>query len=100
MPTTNLDVKLERERRKTALAIAGKQVLLDLIKSPAAEIVAAYLVIEYAQKRQWIPSQAGTIAEGGVLAAVACKALAPILPTLTEGAASIMKALGPLAAIV
>jgi hypothetical protein len=84
-----LQLKIVRVQR-------DREVLLMIIKNPVVEIVAGYLAIETLQKARIIPGVAGSLAEGGILGAVLCQQLGPVLPQLvsagSEGLAALMKA--------
>lgn len=78
--------KIARENRKAAIALADRQLVCEVIGNPVLQIVTAYLVIEYAQKRGWVGSIAGTTAEVGVIGAVTLQQLARS-PELLKAAA-------------
>lgn len=61
------------------------QAILEILRNPVVEILLGYLVIEYAQNKKIIGSVAGTVAEGGILSAVALQQLAPLTPAIVAG---------------
>lgn len=94
--TTDLSIK------KKALDVERTKLLVEALKNPVVELLLGYLVIEYAQRHGWMPQLAGTIAEGGVLTVVAYQQIAPLMPSILQGASvagsSLLKALPALAA--
>ena len=123
---TSEAVKLARIREKAQF----RRDFLEIVKNPVIEILLGYLVIEYLQTIPInrtaeqlrrigrdersdiaiIPAKAGTIAEAGILAAVALQQLAPLSPALAAGSEASGKVLSgligtatkaaPLAAII
>jgi len=95
------DYRIAREARKIQQLQSEKEIILALLKNPVFEIVAGYVLIETLQKAELMPSLAGTIAEGGILTAVAFQQLAPILPDLlkatTEGIGMVTEGIGMVA---
>jgi len=77
--------------------------LRELLHNPVIEIIAAYVIIEmlqrYPSNRPIMPSTAGTIAEGGCLAAVGMQQLAPLAPYIAQGTESLAKAIPGLLAL-
>lgn len=84
----NAEIKLEKMRRTTLRMQADRELILALANNPVFEIIAAFLAIEYCQthgdmvvdkwgridkeaSRPLIPPLAGSMAEAGVLVAVA-----------------------------
>lgn len=84
------------------------QVLKDLLTNPVFEILLGYVAIEAMQVTQspftrtpaaMMPPLAGTIAEAGILTAVAMQQLAPLAPYMAQGAKGLSD-LAPLLALI
>lgn len=88
----NIELKIARTQNEQAL-------IRDLVNNPVIEILVAYIVIEALQKQGLMPALAGTLAEGGILTAVACQQLAPIVPDLVHGGGDIAKAIPAITAL-
>lgn len=84
----NAEGRIERIKRQTIKLQADRELITQILSNPVAEIILAYLIIEYCQthgeivKDKWgridtdlshplIPAMAGSVAEAGVLVAVA-----------------------------
>ena len=101
-PEISLRRKEIRIQARSIEIQSTERVLLALIDNPVVEIVAAYIIIEYLQKKGYIPNVAGNIAEAGVLAAVGLQQLAPLAPAIAAGGqalSGVIKAAGGVAAI-
>ncbi len=57
-----------RAARDLAGVQAMKEVALELIGNPVFGLVAAFVLIEYLQRHNWMPSIAGTVLEGALVA--------------------------------
>jgi hypothetical protein len=73
----------------------------ELLRNPVVEIIAAYVIIELLQRypanKPIMGSVAGTIAEGGCLAAVGLQQLAPLAPYIAQSTEGVMGMLGKVA---
>lgn len=56
-------------------ADAGLNAIRLLLASPVASLVAAYFLIEWAQREGYMPSMAGTILEGALITEAALKSI-------------------------
>lgn len=92
-------LKAAREQRRIERLRHNAQLVQSLVNNPVVQIVAGYLVLEYAERRGWVGPVAATVAEAGVLSAVAMQQLAPIAPDLlraSEGGLNLVTKAAPL----
>lgn len=93
------DLKLERLRLKHARELSRDQALVQIVRavidSPFTWIVGGVIALEYAERRKWTGNIITTTAETGLIAAAGARAIGPVIPELTEGAAKIIDALVP-----
>lgn len=99
----NLELKAARQVAKAEMHKHDIELIREFVRNPVVEIIAGYVIIEALQKQGIVPSIAGTVAEGGILASVAYQQLAPIVPDLLKGGSEavgqIFKALPALGAL-
>lgn len=103
-------LKIEREKRKAIDAAERWLLIRELMRNPLVELILLYVIIETLQTipspfsketgAPIIPSKAGTAAEAAGIAAIWAQQLAPLMPSLTEGAAKIIGSLTPLTALL
>jgi hypothetical protein len=85
---------IEKLRSRTARDLADRAMVIDLLKNPVVQILAGYLIVEASQRAGIIEPLAGTVAEGGIIAAVSLQQLSAAMPALTDGASKIIDAVG------
>lgn len=94
------ELRVQRASHRAELEIEGiratRELLLALLSNPAVQIVGAFSLLEYLERRALIGNIAATSAEAGVLTASLAEALAPTLPSLGEGILTLLKSLSGL----
>lgn len=101
LPATQSEaLKIAKIARSMAQAEALKAIALELIRNPVVEIVGAYIIVEYCQKRGLIPSLAGTFAETAVIGAVTIQQIAPIIPDVVKAGSETLGSLMKLIPVV
>lgn len=81
------------EAMRLAEIQAQRDLWLAVLKNPMLSLVAGVIVMEAAEKAGITGPIITTSTEVGLIGVTTAQALAPILPELTEGAASIAKVL-------
>lgn len=102
--SVNIDLKIAREQRRIEEVRAAEHIIKTLLDNPAFDVLVAYIILEILAKNHVV---AGGLEEGicmtAVTATVSLKQIAPLLPDIlksgSEGAATLLKAVGSLAPI-
>lgn len=96
-----LEIKVDREKAQLA---AAKDLARLIITNPVAEIVGGFVLIELLQRyptsRPIIGNWQGNLMETGLAGIITAQQIAPLLPTMGEAAGSLLKAAGPLTALL
>ena len=80
----NDGIKLEKLKNKAAREASQYELAREVVRNPAFQIVAAFVLIESLQSQKIVGEISGTIAEAGVLTAVTAQQIAPLMPALLE----------------
>lgn len=82
------EIASDRDKRVAEIDLMAK-----VLANPVFEILAGYILVEYLQshpeRSPIIPSKAGTIAEGAIIASVVLQQLGPSLPILAAAGGDI-----------
>jgi hypothetical protein len=97
--------KIAKLNARAVREASQMEVFKEIVRSPAVELVAAFVAIEILQRipseRPILGSMQGTLMETGIAGLIGLQQLAPLLPALLqagEGAADIVKSFAPMIA--
>ncbi len=85
-----------KESAKVESIKAQKDVVLAIIGNPLIDLVAAFVVVEYLQKHDYMGFWSGAAVQAAVTGVATAQALAPIAPQLLETGEGVAKLVGML----
>lgn len=93
-------VAVARLNARLAVRAQNLEFAKATLGNPVVELLALFLIVEYAQRQGWLGSIAGTALETTGTAAVALQQLAPLAPYIAQGVSGLGGIIGKVAPII